>query len=259
MSSSKVAVVIPAYNEQERIRATVESARTIPHVSAVVVVDDGSTDDTSLLAQEAGAITVGHSRNLGKAAAMTTGAQAVAKLDGEEGGPSRHLLFLDADLRETAQEASPLVEPIVEGVADMAIAVLPRSAPGGGWGFVVRLSSKGIERMTGWTPTQPLSGQRCLTRPAFDQLTPLARGFGVETALTIDALRRGLRVVEVPANLAHRVTGRRFQDQLHRARQYRDVACALAVRAVRHKLTRDRPSPALPPAEEPPRPSPSGS
>jgi hypothetical protein len=97
--------------------------------------------------------------------------------------------------------------------------------------------------MTGWTPTQPLSGQRCLTRAAFEQLTPLARGFGVETALTIDALQRGLRVAEVPADLAHRVTGRRFSDQLHRARQYRDVARALAVRAVRRRLTPQGPAP----------------
>jgi glycosyltransferase involved in cell wall biosynthesis len=238
MSASRVAVIIPAYNEQDRIRATVEAARTIPQVSAVVVVDDGSTDDTSMLAREAGAVTVRHRRNLGKAAAMTTGAHAVAEMDAAEGGPRHHLLFLDADLRETAQEAFSLVEPIVDGVADMTIAVLPRSTPGGGHGFVVRLSSKGIERMTGWIPTQPLSGQRCLTRSAFDLLVPLARGFGVETALTIDALQRGLRVAEVPANLAHRVTGRRFKDQLHRARQYRDVAYALAVRAVRRRLTR---------------------
>ena len=251
MSPSTVAVVIPAYNEQVRIRATVEAARTIPEVSVVVVVDDGSTDATSALAQEAGAITVRHTRNLGKAAALTTGAAVVAELDTREGGPPRHLLFLDADLEETALEAAPLVTPIVEGAADMSIGVLPRSAPGGGWGFVVRLSSGGIERMTGWTPAQPLSGQRCLTRPVFDQLLPLAHGFGVEVGLTIDALQRGLRVVEVPVDLAHRVTGTSLRDRVHRARQWQDVARALVVRAVRRRFTRDRPVAALPPAGKP--------
>src|SRR5438093_12375 len=58
MSPSTVAVVIPAYNEQVRIRATVEAARTIPEVSVVVVVDAGSTDAPAALAKEAGAITV---------------------------------------------------------------------------------------------------------------------------------------------------------------------------------------------------------
>jgi hypothetical protein len=59
---------------------------------------------------------------------------------------------------------------------------------------------------------------------------PLARGFGVEVGLTIDALRAGARVVECPVPLRHRVTGTGWRDQWHRARQYRDVRRALAAR-----------------------------
>src|SRR5437764_1080556 len=81
---------------------------------------------------------------------------------------------------------------------------------------------------TGWRPTAPLSGQRCITRETFDSVRPLARGFGVETGLTIDVLRGGGRVVEVPVALGHRVTGTSWRDQRHRARQYRDVWLALA-------------------------------
>ena len=114
----------------------------------------------------------------------------------------------------------------------MTIAVLP-PAPGGGHGFVVRLATKGIVRATGWTPTQPLSGQRCLTRELFDAVQPFARGFGVEVGLTIDALRHGARVVECPVPISHRVTGTGWRDQRHRARQYRDVWLALAVRRKR--------------------------
>jgi hypothetical protein len=157
-------------------------------------------------------------------------------LDAHDGGPAHHLLFLDADLGPTAKEAEPLIHPVLEGSADMTIALPPRSGPGGGWGFVLRLSAGGIERMTGWRATQPLSGQRCITRAAFERLTPLAHGFGVETALTIDALRQGFRVVEVPANVTHRVTGRDLRGVLHRARQYRDVARALALREVRRRF-----------------------
>ena len=81
------------------------------------------------------------------------------------------------------------------------------STAGGGRGFVVRLAREGVERATGWTPTQPLSGMRCITPGAFAAVQPLARGWGVEVGLTIDVLRSGRRVVEVPCDLHHRVTG----------------------------------------------------
>ncbi|MFB4316523.1 glycosyltransferase family 2 protein [Actinomadura sp. 21ATH] len=222
-----VAVIIPAKDEGDRIAATVKAAQELPGAGLVVVVDDGSADGTGRAARDAGARVVRHSRNRGKGAAMETGAEAVRLLD--EGSP-RHLLFLDADLAETAREAAPLVEPVRAGTADMTIAAFSSTVKLGGHGFVVRLSREGIRRATGWEATQPLNGQRCLTRAAFDAALPLAAGFGVETALTIDLLRKGFRVEEVEVPLAHRATGTDLKAQLHRARQFRDVARALAVR-----------------------------
>jgi hypothetical protein len=83
-----------------------------------------------------------------------------------------------------------------------------------------------------------LSGQRCLTRPAFDAALPLAHGFGVETALTIDLLRAGFRVREVVVPFHHRVTGTDWWAKVHRGRQFADVARALAVRELRERLRR---------------------
>ncbi len=229
-------VVIPAKDEAQRIAATVRSARLIPGVALVVVVDDGSTDGTAALAREAGAEVVRHQRNRGKAAAMATGADAVARRH-----PGAALLFVDADLEGTAMRTGVLAGPVLAGDADMTIAVLPpQSAPGGGRGFVVRLAREGIERQTGWTPTQPLSGMRCLSAAAFEQARPLASGWGVEVGLTVDLLRAGCRVVEVPCDLHHRVTGTDWRSQLHRARQYRDVWIALTRRRLRRALTRRR-------------------
>jgi glycosyltransferase involved in cell wall biosynthesis len=223
---AQVVVVIPALNESQRIAATVRAAASLPGVAAVVVTDDGSRDDTAALARAAGASVVSHNRRRGKAAAMVTGAaEAVAV-----GCADAPLLFLDADLQQTAATAAPLVEPVLDGRADMTIAILPPGLPGGGHGFVVRLASRGIVKATGWTPTQPLSGQRCVRRELFDAVQPLARGFGVEVGLTIDALRRGAKVLECPVPITHRVTGTSWRDQLHRARQYRDVSLALAAR-----------------------------
>ncbi len=231
-------MVVPAKDEAERIASTVTAAASIPGVDLVVVVDDGSGDTTQHLARDAGALVVRHPRNRGKAAAMQTGADAVAawerEASGDEGGQRpRALLFVDGDLADTASSTAPLTEPVLSGEADMTIAVLPaQSSPGGGRGLVVNLSRKGIQRATGWTATQPLSGMRCLTREAFEAARPLARGWGVETAMTIDLLTAGFTVAEVPCDLQHRVSGTDLAAQLHRGSQYRDVALALAARRV---------------------------
>ncbi|MGC5009852.1 glycosyltransferase family 2 protein [Streptosporangium sp. DT93] len=221
------AAIIPAKDEADRIGATVAAALALPGVDLVVVVDDGSADRTGLIAKAAGARVVRHGHNRGKAAAMESGAEAVRLLDGPA---PRHLLFLDADLGETARTAAPLIEPVASGEADMTIAVFVTRVRLGGHGFVVRLARQGVERATGWAPSQPLNGQRCLTRAAFDAARPLARGFGVETGLTIDLLRKGFRVREVQVEMAHRATGTDWRAQVHRARQFRDVARALLAR-----------------------------
>jgi glycosyltransferase involved in cell wall biosynthesis len=226
--TARVAVIIPAKDEQERIALTVKAARDLPGVDLVIVVDDGSRDRTAALAEGAGAKVIRHGRNRGKGAAMESGAEAVRLLD--DGAAARHLLFLDADLAETAAEAGPLVSPVLAGEADMTIAVFSSTVKLGGHGFVVRLSREGIQRATGWTAAQPLNGQRCLTRAAFEAARPLAPGFGVETALTSDLLRKGFRVTEVEVPLAHRATGTDWRAQVHRGRQFRDVSRALAVR-----------------------------
>jgi glycosyltransferase involved in cell wall biosynthesis len=200
-------------------------------VGGVLVVDAGSAAATADRAREAGAAVMRHSRNRGKGAAMETGAEAVRLLDQQEGLDSpRHLLFLDADLAETAARAAPLMEPVLAGRADMTIAVFTATVKLGGHGLVVKLSGNGIRRATGWQPRQPLNGQRCLTRAAFEAARPLAHGFGVETGLTIDLMRKGMRVTEVEVDLAHRATGTDMRAQLHRARQLADVALALATR-----------------------------
>ncbi len=238
--AAQVAVVIPCKDEAERIADTVAAVLSLTAVGRVVVVDDGSSDTTTDVARAAGAVVVRHERNRGKAAALETGVRAVrdleradAAVDPAAGWPAA-LLFVDGDLRETATNLGVLIPPVLDGAAAMTIATLPAQlTSGGGRGFVVRLARDGIESLTGFRPVQPLSGMRCLSPAAVEAARPLARGWGVETALTVDVLRAGLPVLEVPCELQHRVSGSDWRGQLHRAAQFRDVFLALAARGWR--------------------------
>lgn len=223
---TQVAVVIPAKDEADLIAATVRACQALPHVDLVVVVDDGSSDGTGREAVAAGAEVIRHQTNSGKSAAMTSGAAWAAAADA--GGPPRALLFVDADLGESASTLAPLIVPVVEGTADLTVAVIPRSHSSKGAGRAVRLARNEIRRRTGVEITQPLNGMRCLTRAAYDAAAPLARGWGVETGMLLSVLGAGLRVVEVPVDFTHRASGPDWAGRRHRARQLRDIASVVA-------------------------------
>lgn len=241
---TRVAVVIPAKDEAERIERTVAASFTIRGVDLVVVVDDGSSDATAALAKGAGAVVVRHRTNRGKAAAMATGARVVHMREETEHAerlnesatpsqvvePPRALLFIDADMQDSASGAQPLVEAVLEDGVDMAIATLPAQEGAAGMGLVVKTARNGIRKATGFETVQPLSGTRCITRETWDAVQPLAAGWGVETGLTIDALHQGFWVKEIPADLTHRATGKDLRSQLHRANQLKDVMRALSKR-----------------------------
>lgn len=230
---SRAAAIVPAKDEAERVGATVAALRSLPDVALVVVVDDGSTDSTAQVAAEAGALVVRHALNQGKAAALTTGVARLAEEETRQGVDHFVLLFADADLEGSAAHLGPLLEPVLGGAADLAVANIPRAASSHGSGRVVRLARGQIESLTGRRISQPLNGMRALTREAFGWASPLAPGWGVEAAMLVDVLRAGGRVVEVPVPLTHRATGADIRGQIHRARQMRDVSRALLDRRLR--------------------------
>src|SRR4051794_33497096 len=126
--AAQVAAVIPCKDEADRIAATVAAVASLPQVGRVVVVDDGSTDETSAAARAAGADVVRHDRNRGKAAALETGVARVRALEHADAGrdPSAAwpaaLLFVDGDLQETATNLGVLTTSVLDGSADMTIA-----------------------------------------------------------------------------------------------------------------------------------------
>jgi len=215
-----VVALIPARNEAERVAATVRAVCSIPAVSRVIVIDDASTDATADEARRAGAEVIANPQRLGKGGALDAGLAAAADADA--------LVLLDADLGESASEASRLLEPVLSGTADMSIATFPPPERPAGFGLVKGLARWGIRVLgRGIETTAPLSGQRALGPRAWRAVTPFALGYGVEVALTVRAARAGLTVVEIPTSMTHRATGRDAAGFAHRGRQFLHVARAL--------------------------------
>ena len=221
--SRRVVALVAARNETGRIGPGVSAL--LPLVDEVVVVDDGSTDATASEASAAGATVLRSRGRNGKGGALEG---ALRRLE-----PADVWLLADGDLGATAAGLVRLVEVVSSGGADLAIAVLP-SARAGGFGLVKRTAAHLIRGQSGFRASEPLSGQRALTGHALEAVRPLASGFGVETAMTIDAVRAGLRVVEIPIEgLEHRATYRTPRGFLHRGRQGWDIAKAVLPRILR--------------------------
>ena len=227
-----VLALVAAKDEAERVGATVRALRDLPGVAEVLVVSDGSTDATAARALAAGAHCLDLPRNLGKGGALNAGLAALMGRVAERLSPEPAVLLLaDADLAETAGRLGRLLDPVLDGDADLAIADLPAQRGAGGFGVAMGLARRGIANATGRRMAEPLSGQRAVRWEALPALLPFAPGFGIEVAMTIDALRAGLRVVEVEVDLHHSPTGKDLSGILHRARQ---------ARAITRELTRRR-------------------
>jgi glycosyltransferase involved in cell wall biosynthesis len=234
---ARVTCIVPARNEADRIAETVKHLYDIPGVERVMVVDDGSNDDTAEAAHAAGAVVLVRARNGGKGSALDTAlahlgsgaADGTAPRSERDGPGGSILLLIDGDVGVTAAAAAPLVEAVAAGGADVAIGRLPRPAAGG-FGLVKRLAAWFIRRASGFEATEPLSGQRAIRVEALQACRPFARGFGVETGMTIDAARLGFRIVEVDVEMAHRESGRDLRGFLHRGRQGLDILIAGVIR-----------------------------
>jgi glucosyl-3-phosphoglycerate synthase len=228
-----VLALVAARDEAERVGATVTALRGLPSVAEVLVVSDGSGDATAARALEAGAHSLDLPRNLGKGGALNAGLAALMGRVAERVSPEPvALLLADADLADSAARLDRVLVPVLAGDADLAIADLPPQQGAAGFGLAMGLARQGMVRVTGRRMSEPLSGQRAVRWDVLPALLPFAPGFGVEVAMTMDALRAGLRVVEVEVELRHAATGRDLAGVLHRGRQARAIARELARRRV---------------------------
>ena len=218
--------IVAAQNEAERIGATLDALSEALPDARLMVADDASTDGTQAEAMRHGAWLVSRRRPHGKGGNVTATAEAAA---GEFPGEAT-VLLCDADLGASAGELVALVEAVEAGGCDLAIARFAEPE-GGGFGFTVGYARRAVERLAGKRLRAPLSGQRAMRISTLRELIPFAQGWGLETGMTIDALRAGYRLEEVELPLTHRTTGRTPSGFLHRAGQLRDIRRAVRRRS----------------------------
>ncbi|CAG7642055.1 glycosyltransferase family 2 protein [Paenibacillus allorhizosphaerae] len=218
-----ISVIIPAWNEEETLPSTLIAIQRVRQERTetayeVIVVDDGSTDGTSMAAHPWADLVLQLPKNEGKGAAMHAGWQAAS---------GSIILFLDADLAETADQFPLLLEPLFREEADLVIAALPPAVKRGGIGLVRKLAKHGVQALCGHTPVAPLSGQRAVRREVLERCGRSFKGFGVEVGMLVDTVKMGYRVSELLVPFSHRETGRDVHGWLHRGKQFYAVGQAL--------------------------------
>jgi glycosyltransferase involved in cell wall biosynthesis len=201
-------ILIPAYNEALSIAAVIRTAASA-QLGPVLVVDDGSTDDTSGVARRAGAEVLRLPANTGKGGAVFAGA---SQLD------SGVVLLIDADLTGlTPAHLRALAGPVMRGEADMSRGVFK----GGRW------STTAAQKIV-----PHLTGQRAIRRELLLQLSGLQRSrYGIEVVITEAARKQHWRTCDVPLPGVSQVMKEEklglVQGVGRRLRMYGDIVLAL--------------------------------
>jgi glycosyltransferase involved in cell wall biosynthesis len=209
-------VIVAARNEAETIEATLGALAAALPGAELIVADDASADGTADAARRGGARVVRGQRRRGKGGNVTEAAREL--LRETTGEPT--VILCDADLGQSAGALVALAESVESGECDLAVAKFARHE-GGGFGIAVEYARQKIEELCGFKAEAPISGQRAMSAGLLSELLPFADGWGMEMAMTVDAVRAGRRVAEIELPLEHRATGRSPAGFLHRAAQLR--------------------------------------
>jgi glycosyltransferase involved in cell wall biosynthesis len=209
-----VGIIIPAYNEENRIGSTIKALKKINCIDTILVVDDGSSDATCDVVQQAGGQVLKLNKNSGKGNALRKGLEEM-----------QHsiIAFVDADIGETAVEIEKLILPVLKNHADVTIGKIPFELGKGGFGVVKKFSRFALKQLTGVELESVLSGQRCFRRSVMDPKFLKYNRFGIEFGMTVDLINNDIRVMEVPIKIQHRVTGKDIKGFIHRGYQFLDI------------------------------------
>lgn len=199
MESNKVAIIIPAYNEESSIGDVIrELVDTIQFSVKIVVVNDSSTDNTSQVASEAGAYVVDLKFNHGYAMAINEGlAYACANFD------VKYLLTMDADGQHVPESAQLLILSIESGGFDLVVGRRPESARIAEWLYGKYFSAK-------FKISDPLCGLKIYRREVYQEYGTFETFDSIGTELLTWSLIKGFCINELPVNIRSRVDKPRF-------------------------------------------------
>lgn len=194
-----IVAAIPAFNEEKTIAKIV--VRAMKQVDRVVVVDDGSTDDTAMIAERLGAYVIRHEENKGYGAAIRSCFSAAKDLAADV------LVTLDGDGQHDAEQIPEVIEPILNGEAEVVIgsrfhegseSQIPRYRLAG-----MRMLNEATKRISRQGITDSQSGFRAYSRKAIDSIRIYETGMGVTSEIGIRTNEAGLRITEVPIRVEY--------------------------------------------------------
>jgi glycosyltransferase involved in cell wall biosynthesis len=192
--SKKIAVLIPAYNASQTLPELVQRIKKTLPQSSVIVVNDGSQDDSGNLARKAGATVLEHKVNQGKGEALRTGFDYVVQ-NGFE-----HVITIDADLQHRPEELRLFTEEVKRGSFDLIVGTRDFSFRNMPFDRVVTnfVSSVILTLLSGQTIKDSQSGYRLISCKILREIKLKCRKYDLESEILIKAGRKGFKIGEVP-------------------------------------------------------------
>ena len=194
----KITIGIPAYNEEKNIASIITKLKKI--TDSIIVCDDGSSDMTSEISKNLGAVVISHKKNMGYGVAINSIFQKSKEMK------SDLLVTFDADGQHRVEDIEKVVEPIKNNQADLVIGsrFLDKKSD------IPNYRKIGIKVITQVTNasikkklTDSQSGFRAYNQRVLSQISPSDIGMGISTEILIKSSSKGLRIMEVPITVLY--------------------------------------------------------
>ena len=194
----KITIGLPAYNEEKNIASVITKLKKI--TDSIIVCDDGSSDMTSEISKNLGAIVISHKKNMGYGAALRTIFQKSVELD------SDILVTFDADGQHRVEDINKILQPLENNEADVVIgsrfldneSKIPNYRKIG-IKVITKVTNASLKKKL----TDSQSGFRAYNKQALTQISPSEMGMGISTEILIKASSKGLRIAEIPITVLY--------------------------------------------------------